>query len=322
MPRSKVHRAGTQDRLSVGAAMLLSTSTSSQQMCGRSSFQILRGPFSRPRCAPYNRVAVAPPVGRLPAPVAASPAGATRSGHQARKPEATSAANDDGMVFTLTAATETAAEAFAAAAAAAEAAQQQLMRDGPIADEMRHNQLLRRAMEAYSTLQRLYHKALLPLMQQHSQLATSIAGLAYALFCEGLDMELETAAADQVSWDELLQLDQQSEKLPFEPFGLKRHKFAQFLMKLVVKNHLGAQNACSCLVLRDALSVIAEGPTLAGPGASTCASEPTAGSCCDHLRPAVEQLLLAAFQPGNQLPALPSIILEQSGVIATNLGAW
>src|SRR5690348_10291999 len=143
--------------------MLHTRSASNVQMLKRSSCQVPRAPVSRPKRAQHSRPTVTVTL-LSPAPIVAVPAGVAQAGHhvcRAVQEAGSVVADDDGKVFTVPAATDrSAAEAFAAAAAAAEAAQQQLMSNGSLADEMRHNQLLRRVMEAYSTLQRLYHKAL------------------------------------------------------------------------------------------------------------------------------------------------------------------
>lgn len=63
-----------------------------------------------------------------------------------------------------------------AAQAAAEAAQQELMTSGRLAEVAAENELLSNILNTYTTLQRLYHKALRPFLDLHPQYAGSPAG--------------------------------------------------------------------------------------------------------------------------------------------------
>jgi hypothetical protein len=63
-----------------------------------------------------------------------------------------------------------------AAQTAAEAAQQELMTSGRLAEVAAENELLLSILSTYSTVQRLYHKALRPFLDLHPQHASSPAG--------------------------------------------------------------------------------------------------------------------------------------------------
>jgi hypothetical protein len=64
-----------------------------------------------------------------------------------------------------------------AAQAAAEAAQQELLATGPLAEAAAAgNELVSSILSTYSTVQRLYHKAVLPFLERHPQYIDSFAG--------------------------------------------------------------------------------------------------------------------------------------------------
>jgi hypothetical protein len=104
--------------------------------------------------------------------------------------------------------------AVAKAMQEAEAAQQALLSSGPLAEAAQNNQLLRSMLETYSSVQRLYHKAMLQQLQRHEQLAGSPAGLAYALFCEVLGQQIAKQPGDTIQRVELLALQAKVEQLP------------------------------------------------------------------------------------------------------------
>lgn len=58
----------------------------------------------------------------------------------------------------------------------AEAAQKALMSAGELGEAAAGNELLRSMLETWSTVQRLYHKALKPFLEQHAEYAGSPAG--------------------------------------------------------------------------------------------------------------------------------------------------
>jgi hypothetical protein len=63
------------------------------------------------------------------------------------------------------------------AQAAAEAAQQQLLATGPLAEAAAAgNELVSNILSTYSTVQQLYHKAVLPFLERHPQYIDSPAG--------------------------------------------------------------------------------------------------------------------------------------------------
>jgi hypothetical protein len=63
------------------------------------------------------------------------------------------------------------------AQAAAEATQQELLATGPLAEAAAaDNKLLHNILSTYSTVQRLYHKAVLPFLMRHPQYIDSFAG--------------------------------------------------------------------------------------------------------------------------------------------------
>lgn len=67
------------------------------------------------------------------------------------------------------------------AQAAAEAAQQELLATGPLADAAATgNKLVHNILSTYSTVQRLYHKAVLPVLERHPQYIDSPAGKIYS----------------------------------------------------------------------------------------------------------------------------------------------
>jgi hypothetical protein len=68
-------------------------------------------------------------------------------------------------------------ESLFAAQAEAEAAQQKLLTEGHLAKVAADNELLSSILRTYSTVQRLYHKALRPFLQEHTQYAASTAGV-------------------------------------------------------------------------------------------------------------------------------------------------
>jgi hypothetical protein len=63
------------------------------------------------------------------------------------------------------------------AQAAAEAAQQELLVTGPLAEAAAAgNELVSNILSTYSTVQQLYHKAVLPFLERHPQYIDSPAG--------------------------------------------------------------------------------------------------------------------------------------------------
>lgn len=76
-----------------------------------------------------------------------------------------------------------------AAQAAAEAAQQELMSSGRLAEVAAENELLHSILHTYSTVQRLYHKALRPFLDMHPQLASSPPGEGCCMHLQGTRQE-------------------------------------------------------------------------------------------------------------------------------------
>jgi hypothetical protein len=148
--------------------------------------------------------------------------------------------------------------AVAEAMGAAEAAQQALLDSGPLAEEAQQNQLLQSILQTYSTLQRLYHKAMLQQLQQHEQLARTPAGLAYSLLCQVLGQQPQKQPGDSVSSRELLQLVGQVQGLPPLKANQPEPLLAEALVALLLKlPSLMRLTAIDCFVLPDVISVIA-----------------------------------------------------------------
>lgn len=105
--------------------------------------------------------------------------------------------------YVLPASSKPPADVLSEAMQAAEAAQQQLMTSGTLAEAVRQNSMLRSIMQTHSTLQRLFHKAVLPVVQQYGQLAGSPAGLAYAMLLDLLGRQPTKQPGDTLSSEEL-----------------------------------------------------------------------------------------------------------------------
>jgi hypothetical protein len=121
---------------------------------------------------------------------------------------------DEGPVYEITADRIWSPTEIAGAMQAAEAAQSALLSRGPLADEAQSNQLLRSILQTYGTVQRSYHKAMLPLIQRHGSLGTSPAGLAYSLYCEVLGRQPDKQPGDNITNFELQLQQKQVKQLP------------------------------------------------------------------------------------------------------------
>lgn len=133
------------------------------------------------------------------------PAALARMQLQAIPPRDSSATTAEAdYTYTIPLSGSLPADAVAQAQAAAEAEHQKLMTTGPLAKEMaRGNKQLQGIMGNYGTLQRLYHKAVLPIVQQHGQLATSNVDLAYSIYCDLLGRYPGKRPGDTISSAEL-----------------------------------------------------------------------------------------------------------------------
>lgn len=155
---------------------------------------------------------------------------------------------------------QNAAEAIAQAAAAAQAAQQMLFSKGPLAQELqRDNKLLRRQLETYSTVQRLFHKAMLPLAQRHCTLGTSGAGFAYSLLCEVIGNQPTKQPGDDITAEELQDLDQQvQQQLSADAANQPLAELASAMQRAVIR--MGSMTEAIVIgVMPDLLSMLSLG---------------------------------------------------------------
>jgi len=87
------------------------------------------------------------------------------------------------------------------AQAAAEAAHQDLMSSGRLAETAATNELLSSILTTYSTVQRLYHKAVKPLLDLHPQYVSSPAGEGDCETCaEGVCLACSPCSYTDLAW--------------------------------------------------------------------------------------------------------------------------
>jgi hypothetical protein len=160
--------------------------------------------------------------------------------------------------FQLTADPNQSAAAVAVAMKEAEAAQQALLISGRVAEQAGQACVLREVVCCYVTVQLLYHKAMLPLLQRHQQLSGSPAGLAYALLCEALGQQPVKQLGDYITTAELQQLALQVQQLPSlvarHPLTLLGVEFATMLGDAPPAMRLSTLDVC---VMPDTISLLA-----------------------------------------------------------------
>jgi len=98
--------------------------------------------------------------------------------HQvAPRPTVCRAAEHDAVQWELPSSEQESVQGIYSRMEAAEAAQQQLMASGRLADAVAGgNQLISDLLQAYSTVQKLYHKGFRSFLERHQQLAVAPAG--------------------------------------------------------------------------------------------------------------------------------------------------
>lgn len=163
-----------------------------------------------------SRVADTPPVSRSTVATAAAAAA------QPKAPSEPDAEDELFDNFELTILCTSQSPAAAKAMAAAEAAQQTIMTTGRLGEAMQSNQLLQRMLMTYSKAQQLYHKAILPHIERHGQLASSPAGLALSMLCELLREQPTKQPGGSITVGELLNLrDKAKSQLSYADSGLQ-----------------------------------------------------------------------------------------------------
>eukprot|EP00878_Enallax_costatus_P016844 GHUV01017680.1.p1 GENE.GHUV01017680.1~~GHUV01017680.1.p1 ORF type:complete len:770 (+),score=236.02 GHUV01017680.1:1915-4224(+) len=150
-----------------------------------------------------------------------------------------------------------AADKVAQAQKAAEAEHQTLMTTGPIAEAMRTNSFLRSVVGQYSILQKLYHKAVLPVLQQHGELAASGFSLAYAIYCQLLQRTPGKRPGDSISSAELELLAAEVQQLPPSMID---HKLTAFAYELSQLSERWSSKVVDLFRLRDLISLMGDGP--------------------------------------------------------------
>lgn len=250
--------------------------------------------------------------------------------------------SSSNYIYTIPVRQEPTIQRIEQAQAAAEAEQAKLMTAGPLADEIsKGNKLLQDIMSSYNTLQRLYHKACLAVVERHSPLATSNVDLAYSIYCELLSKKPSKRPGDSISSAELEQLSQQVNSSAGHVQDQHMAQFAHYLVlwsepkairdicvmpeatKLLMAGFTNADSAITGFSKGLADTFLAEGHFARGMFENITSA--TVGGALQYFlketEPKLIQLMIAMCQPGSSPPdpalAFPGLQL----MVATRLVA-